>query len=247
MRVRFPLVLFFVACGPSQMMMQPQPVSFAAKIRPIFSAKCTACHYAGNLSKLDLQRPFSATEGLLNRDSIWAPRARFSRLVVPGEPDQSLLMNKIDASLPIDPANDGDRMPLTITAVTAAELADIRTWIANGAAHDAFYVSNVQSVMGTAANLGRAIGKCSYCHTATSPNAPDVVDAFGTRGLVNVNSNFGGKRVLPGDPDDSMLVKKLADTVPASIGQKMPLNYAALTQEEIELVRTWIAEGALDN
>jgi hypothetical protein len=65
--------------------------------------------------------------------------------------------------------------------------------------------------------------------------------------VVNINSSFGGKRVLPGDPDASSLVKKLADTVPAALGQKMPLNYPALTQEEIDLVRQWITEGALDN
>lgn len=226
--------------------MKPPPLSFAASIRPIFSAKCTACHYAGNLSKLDLQRPFSQTEGLLDRPSIWTS-ARHTMLVVPGKPEESLLMNKIDPALPLDPATDGDRMPVIIAEVTAPELADIRQWITSGAADDAFYRSNVATVFGNAANLGRAIGKCSYCHTATSPNSPDLVNAFGARGLVNVNSAFGGKRVLPGDPDNSTLVKKLADTVPASLGQKMPLNYPALTAEEIALVRQWISEGALDN
>ncbi len=43
-----------------------------------------------------------------------------------------------------------------------------------------------------------------------------------------------------------MLVKKLAGTVPSSIGLKMPVNYT-LTTAEIELVRRWIEEGALDN
>ena len=168
-------------------------------------------------------------------------------LVVPGKPEESLLMTKIDTTLPIDPATDGDRMPTTIAEVTAAELADVRQWITSGAQDDAFYRSNVSTIFGTAANLGRAIGKCSYCHTATSPNSPDVVNAFGARGLVNINSSFGGKRVVPGDPDNSTLVKKMAATVPASLGRKMPLNYPSLTAEEVELVRRWIAEGALDN
>ena len=107
--------------------------------------------------------------------------------------------------------------------------------------------SNVATTFGNYANLGRSIGKCSYCHTATSPFSPDLVNAFGPRGLVDVNSSLGGKRVVPGAPDASSLVKKLADVVPASLGQKMPLNYPQLTTEELERVRRWILEGALDN
>jgi hypothetical protein len=246
MRAFFPVLMFVVACGPAPLPPPPPPVSFAAKIRPIFTARCTACHYAGNLSKLDLQRPFSETEGLLGRDSIWVNASR-PALVVPGKPDESFLMLKIDPSLPLGPTTEGAHMPFPIAEVTAAELADLRQWITDGANEDAFYRSNVQSVFGLAVNLGRTIGKCSYCHNAASPNSPDLVNAFGTRGVVNVDSAFGGKRVLPGDPDASSLVKKLAATVPATLGQKMPLNYAPLTKEEIELVRTWIAEGALDN
>lgn len=235
----------FVACGPPPEM-KPQPVSFAASIRPIFVTRCTACHFAGNLSKLNLLDPFGETEGLF-RTSIWSPRSQFATLVVPGKPEESQLMVKIDPALAIDPSMDGDRMPTVVADVTPAELADLRTWITNGANDDAFFQSNVQPIFGTAANLGRAIGKCSYCHTATSPNAPDLVNAFGMRGLVNVNSAFGGKRVLPGDPDASSVVKKLAATVPPSLGQKMPLNYPALTTEEVALIRTWILEGAQNN
>jgi mono/diheme cytochrome c family protein len=247
--MRFGLLLVVVssfACGPAPEP-QPQPVSFKAKVQPIFNTKCIACHYAGNLSKLDLTKPFSETEGLLNRETIWGTRAQHLQLVVPGKPEESQLMVKIDPSATIDTASDGDRMPITIADVTATELADIRTWITSGAADDAFYRSNVSPIFGTAANLGRAIGKCSYCHTATSLYSPDLVNAFSARGLVNVNSGFGGKRVLPGNPDDSVLVKKLAATVPATLGQKMPLNYPQLTADEVEIVRTWIAEGALDN
>lgn len=245
MRRCVPLVVwFFVACGPPPAV-KPEPISFSRSIRPLFS-RCTPCHYAGNLSGLDLQRPFSDTEGLINRASVWTA-AQHTLLVVPGKPEESQLMNKIDPALPLDPHLDGRPMPITIDPVTSAELADIRQWITSGATDDAFYRSNVATIFGNAANLGRSIGKCSYCHTATSPNAPDVVNAFGPRGLVNVSSSFGGKRVVPGDPDNSTLVKKLAETVPASLGRKMPLNDPALTAEELELVRRWISEGALDN
>lgn len=239
------LALSLIACGPPPAP-QPKPVSFASQVRPIFNAKCIACHFPGNLSKLDLVNPFSATEGLL-RQSTWAPRSRHAMIVAAGKPEESQLLVKIDPSVTLDPANEGKPMPFVIENVTAAELADLRQWISSGATDDAFFRSNVTPVLGVYVNLGRTIGKCSYCHSANSLYAPDVVNAFGARGLVNVNSGFGGKRVVPGDPDDSVLVKKLADTVPPSLGQKMPLNYAPLTADEVELVRTWIAEGAQDN
>jgi hypothetical protein len=245
MRLHLVLVVLFVACGPTPQM-KPQPVSFASQIRPIFNAKCIACHYPGNINKLDLVNPFSETEGLI-RTGTFAPRSRNAQLVVPGKPEESQLMLKIDPSVTLDLSNEGKPMPFVIPDVTDAELQNIRTWITSGAADDTFYRSNVAPIFGNAANLGRAIGKCSYCHTATSLYPPDVVDAFSARGMVNVNSGFGGKRVLPGNPDDSVLVKKLAATVPAPLGQKMPLNYSPLTPDEVELVRTWIAEGALNN
>ncbi|MGV3621756.1 MAG: hypothetical protein ACO1OB_13110 [Archangium sp.] len=235
-----------VGCGSTTTPPEPQPVSYASDIRPIFVSKCVACHFKDSPIHLNLVDPFDATEGLINRANSW-PEAQHLVLVVPGRPEDSALMDKIDPSISIDPKKDGSKMPFTVADVTDAERADIGQWITDGANDDAFYRSNVAPVFGNAANLGRAIGKCSYCHTAISPNSPDVVNAFGARGLVNVNSNFGGKRVLPGSPDDSSLVKKIAAEVPSNLGRKMPLNYEALTAEEIELVRTWILEGALNN
>lgn len=239
-------VVALTACGPEPMTMGPRPISYAVDIRPLFIAKCNACHFAGAPTKLNLVNPFDANEGLF-RVGGWGTRARHSVMVVPGDPDTSFLMDKIDPTFVLDSPREGAPMPVQVNLVTASELADIRTWIASGASDDAFYRSNVAPVFGNAANLGRSIGKCSYCHTAISPIAPDVVNAFGPRGLVNVDSSFGGKRVTPGDPDASALIKKLAEVVDPAFGQKMPLNYPSMTPAEVELVRRWIREGALDN
>ena len=235
-----PLALVVAACSP-QLVTPPKAVTFAKDVRPFFVAKCIACHFAGAPTHLDLVDPFNETEGVIDRETSW--RGPLRKQVVPGSPDESFLLAKIDGRA-LDVATEGTPMPRQVERVTPAELAHIRQWIASGAANDAFYTANVAPIFGNAFNLGRSIGKCSYCHTAISPFSPDVVDAFGPRGLVNVASSFGGLRVVPGDPGASVLMHKLADVVPASLGAPMPLNYAMPTTEEVEAVRQWIAAGA---
>jgi len=57
------------------------------------------------------------------------------------------------------------------------------------------------------------------------------------------------RRVRPFLPDSSYLVHKIQGTQ-ASVGgsgERMPLIGGALTEEEIAIIRAWIAAGALDN
>jgi hypothetical protein len=51
------------------------------------------------------------------------------------------------------------------------------------------------------------------------------------------------QRVEPGDPNNSYLVQKLEGT--AATGGRMPLNGTPLAQADIDVIRQWIAEGAL--
>lgn len=64
--------------------------------------------------------------------------------------------------------------------------------------------------------------------------------------LVGIQSgqDAGLQRVEAGDPDNSYLVQKLEGT--ASSGQQMPPG-AALPQSEIDVIRQWITDGALDD
>ena len=62
---------------------------------------------------------------------------------------------------------------------------------------------------------------------------------FGARTLDTCN-------VVPGDPEASFLIEKLSSDSPRT-GVRMPMNGDPLSAEEIELFRTWIAEGAADN
>jgi hypothetical protein len=64
--------------------------------------------------------------------------------------------------------------------------------------------------------------------------------------LVGIQSSQDGalQRVEAGDPDNSYLVQKLEGN--ASAGQQMPPG-AALPQSEIDVIRQWITDGAIDD
>ena len=51
-----------------------------------------------------------------------------------------------------------------------------------------------------------------------------------------------GPSFVPGMPDDSLIVKQISGTKP-----EMPLNSDPLTSKQIDIIRTWIAQGAADD
>jgi hypothetical protein len=87
---------------------------------------------------------------------------------------------------------------------------------------------------------------CTNCHIGA--NAPqglrlDAANSYAL--LVNVSSNEvpGTLRVNPGDADASYLVQKLQGN--NAVGARMPFGGPYLSQAQIDLVRGWIAAGAL--
>lgn len=89
------------------------------------------------------------------------------------------------------------------------------------------------------------------CHLA--PLANEGLDFYtpgNTRGMtLNVPSNQSPLlRVVPGRPSQSYVWHKLVDThlSVGGSGSRMP-NSLGLTQEELDVVRAWILEGALDD
>lgn len=86
----------------------------------------------------------------------------------------------------------------------------------------------------------------SGCHAgAAAPQGLRLEADYSFDHLVNqasgeVPSLF---RVEPFTPDDSYLIHKLEGT--ASVGVQMPRNQPPLPSETIDVIRTWIADGAL--
>jgi hypothetical protein len=55
----------------------------------------------------------------------------------------------------------------------------------------------------------------------------------------------GRIRVVAGNPDASYLMDKLGDGLQAPCGEFMPLGMPSLSSGELQLIRNWIADGAL--
>jgi hypothetical protein len=77
---------------------------------------------------------------------------------------------------------------------------------------------------------------CILCHGGAGGLDLDSFEGLMAGGV-------SGPAVLPGDAANSFLVKRLEGTVLP----RMPVDAPPLTPGEIETVRQWIDEGALDN
>jgi hypothetical protein len=99
------------------------------------NARCVACHSmpANDIANGNLQMgsdKAAAYAALVGRMST-STRCMNRPLVMPSQPDMSLLLQKLTAAPPC-----GSRMPLGGNALTEAQLAKVRSWIAAGAKDD---------------------------------------------------------------------------------------------------------------
>lgn len=85
------------------------------------------------------------------------------------------------------------------------------------------------------------------CHgglfTASLYNLSTYNSTFGPGDQARI---LGACDVVPGDPDASFIIEKLVDDSPR-VGDRMPLSRPPLPDADIELIRTWILEGARNN
>jgi hypothetical protein len=228
-------------------------VSYQADVRPIFLERCTYCHHPNAALPVNIADPFDPETGLVGSENTWAnahPEDNPEQFnVVPFEPENSFLMRKI-SDPNIDPTVSGAFMPWDIPPLTAQEIQTRRQWITDGANDDELYQTQVRLIFGDGMSLATAGGKCGYCHHPTGLK-PDLTNPFdSTNGAVGVASpTFAGEiRIVPGSPDDSLLIKKVEATAASTeIGAPMPRHYDPLTATEVETVRQWIAEGAQNN
>lgn len=110
--------------------------SFVPDIQNIFGTqegrgytggKCLFCHYEGTPNTPNLNDPFGP-EGLIN---VSARYRGGSVRVIPGNPDDSFLIAKVEATEP--QAEIGAQMPYSYGPLSAAEIERVRQWIEQGA------------------------------------------------------------------------------------------------------------------
>ena len=84
--------------------------------------------------------------------------------------------------------------------------------------------------------------RCIACHGSESG-----LNLSSWTALMNsVGNQYGENIVVPGDAEASPLFEKVQSNNP-ELGQRMPLNSAPLSGNQIELIRAWINEGAENN
>jgi len=105
-------------------------VSYGFDIQPIFDKNCVVCHRKDGLGE-SAGIPLHLNSGQARLDLIDQPSVRNPNLilVLPGDPDNSLLYQKVSQDLP--PV--GFRMPLFDEPLSDVEIDLIRRWIEQGA------------------------------------------------------------------------------------------------------------------
>jgi len=90
----------------------------------------------------------------------------------------------------------------------------------------------------------------AHCQDANQPQL-NLTAGVAYTALVNVNSTQAGcasyKLVLPGQPDQSYLIFKLAGGGACFTGSRIPKTGSALSLSQRQLFRDWIANGAPDH
>ncbi len=91
---------------------------------------------------------------------------------------------------------------------------------------------------------------CMPCHAEENANKSDLfLDSY----ALLMEGGEHGVPVVPGHPEKSDLILKLMETPP--YGERMPLHSRRklktqapkyLTEQEVEVLRRWIAEGAVE-
>jgi mono/diheme cytochrome c family protein len=88
---------------------------------------------------------------------------------------------------------------------------------------------------------------CVKCHGADpkGKKPKGKYDMTTKEGLLKSGDN-GGKNLVPGKPDDSLVYKLLLGPVGKGDDEieKMPSKKDSLDQKEIDLIKAWIAQGA---
>ena len=216
---------FLSAAAPNARAQQPADPRFEAHIAPILAANCVVCHGEQALqAELDVR----------TRDALLAG-GKSGPAVVPGAPVDSLLLQKTASGA----------MPMGETKLAAGEIGLIRRWIEGGAL--------LEGEDPAAAGAG-AHGKVSPREILVATIHVKCVLCHGRRrqegGLdlrtreAALRGGVSGPAIAPGDPDSSLLIRRIeAEEMPPQEHQAR-LSYRPVTSAELEALRRWISGGA---
>ena len=228
--------------APAMLMEVPEgKVSFVNHITPILMAKCGNCHVR-------------QARGMFSMESF--------ETLMKG-PDAGVVIFPKDStgSRIIEVIESGD-MPRGGLKVSNVELAVLKKWIDEGAEFDADDPKALLVDLNPEASVGdlpvvkpmKSTGtetvsfkndvapilmqNCASCHGfGDRPSGRFDLASFSAM----MRGGENGPPILPGNPDESFLVKKLLGT---GGGERMPRGRDPLDDAQMETITTWIKEGA---
>jgi cytochrome c553 len=214
-RISQPLIAVLAAAGT--LAAGPR---FETDVLPILQVKCAGCHGA---------KAAQASLAVISRDALLRG-GKSGTAVVPGKPNESLLLTMTASG----------KMPLAGPKLSAAELATIRQWIEEGALNAGEMTGSVRPMVAQRDVDAILAAKCWVCHGRREQRA-------GLDLRTHASMRKGGKSgpaFVPGDPDGSLLVKRIAAQQMPPPNLQEQYSVRGLTDDELARVKQWIAEGA---
>ena len=226
---------------------------------------CSVCH-GGAAPMFDLN--WSSTTNTcanVGRASGWEPTMME---IDSGNPDASYMIWKLENGGPGGETIQGVQMPMSQPALPPATIQNIRDWISDGtigcsapqssgvlnsAATGIIEVDSADSQSDLTYAEGswmqvwnESLRVCTACHSLT-PSSPRCSIDFECppNGVVLTADNYfgvvDGNTVAPFDLVRSNLWIRVIEEDPA---KRMPLGFDALTQTQLDIIQSWIEQGA---
>jgi mono/diheme cytochrome c family protein len=216
-------------------------ISFVNHVVPILMAKCGNCHIRNARGMFSMADYETLMKGPTAGVVIFPKDAIGSRI--------------------IEVIEEGD-MPRGGLSVSAVELGVLKKWITDGAEFDGDDKKKKLAELNPDASVGDLpvvkpefakgnetvsfkndiapllLANCASCHgLGRRPSGRFNLTTFA--GMLRGGEN--GPAVLPGNPAESHIIKKLLGT---GGGQRMPANGDPFDDAQMELISKWITEGA---
>jgi hypothetical protein len=207
-----------MSAGPAAA--DPAP-TFRDDIKPLLQAKCVRCH-GGKDRKADLN--LTTPAGILKGGES-------GPAVVPGNPDKSLLFEKV---------HSGAMPPAEKDRLSETEIESVRRWIAAGAKADADVESKAEFVVTSQDVLPILLRRCTACHGRHVREAG--LDLRSRAAMLKGGKS--GPAVFPGKPAESLLIRKTRAGQMPPAGRLIDVSVKPIEQTEIDVLAQWVAYGA---
>ncbi|MBL8227567.1 MAG: PSD1 domain-containing protein [Bryobacterales bacterium] len=210
-------ILFIVLALVSSATAAPR---FETEVLPILRAKCMSCHG---------EKAAQAGLSITTRDAL-LKGGKSGTAVIPGKSNDSLLLTLAASG----------KMPLAGPKLTADELGIVRQWIDEGALNAGEQAGSVRPQVAQRDVETILSAKCWVCHGRRDQQAGLDLRTFASMR----KGGKSGPAIVPGDPEASLLVKRIgAQQMPPPKLQEQ-YSVRGLTEDEFAKVKQWIADGA---